>query len=87
MRCQPSEYRPHREAAQMTSIQKLQQFNEDDPDRRLEFYERAISKSDWKANFLPEVLFTDKANIYINGVANRRNLRYGMMPTRTGWVS
>ncbi|KAJ8890603.1 hypothetical protein PR048_010112 [Dryococelus australis] len=45
----------------------LQHLTEDDPDRRAEFYERALNMYRNGLNFVSSVLFSDEANSYVNG--------------------
>ena len=49
-------------------------LSEDDPDRRMEFYEWALSNVNEDPNFSTKILFTDEANFYVNGEVNRQNL-------------
>ena len=51
-------------------------LSEDDPDRRMEFCEWALSNVNEDPNFSIKILFTDEANFYVNGKVNRQNLRY-----------
>ena len=51
-------------------------LSEDDPDRRLEFCEWALSNVNEDPNFSTKILFTDEANFYVNGEFNRQNLGY-----------
>ena len=51
-------------------------LSEDDPDRRMEFCEWALSNVNEDPNFSTKILFTDEANFYVNGEVNRQNLRY-----------
>ncbi|CAM1324679.1 Uncharacterised protein r2_g3343 [Pycnogonum litorale] len=57
-------------------LHMAQQLSEDDPDRRAEFCEWALTKVNEDANFPTKILFTDEANFYVNGEVNRQNLRY-----------
>ena len=53
-----------------------QHLSEDDQDRRLQFCEWALTKVNEDKNFSTKILFTDEANFYVNGEANRQNLCY-----------
>jgi len=54
----------------------LQHYREDNLDRKLEFCEWAPNKCDRDINFTSGILFTDKANFYVNGEVDHQNLCY-----------
>lgn len=54
----------------------VQELNEDDFDRRLEFCEIMREKCDGDRNFLLNIVFSDEATFYLNGKVNRHNCRY-----------
>jgi hypothetical protein len=54
-------------------MQMLQYLSEDDPDRRMEFCRWPVNKLEGDANFSSGTLFTDEANFYVHGEANRQN--------------
>ena len=57
-------------------LHMAQHLSKDDPDRRMEFCERALTKENEDPKFSTKILFTDEANFYVNGEVNRQNLRY-----------
>jgi hypothetical protein len=57
-------------------MQLLQHLSENDPDTRMEFCEWAVNSVDCDVNFPSAILFTDEANIYINGEVSCQDLRY-----------
>lgn len=57
-------------------IHLVQELNEDDPDRRLEFCETMMNRIDAQPNFLYNILFSDEATFTLNGEVNRHNSRY-----------
>ena len=54
----------------------LQNLNEDDPDRRMEFCEWALQHLEESATFSSKILFTDEANCYKNREINHQNWQY-----------
>lgn len=54
----------------------VQELNEDDFDRRLEFCEIMMDEIDADLNFLYRIVFSDEATFQINGNINRHNFRY-----------
>ena len=57
-------------------LQLVHNLSEDDPDRRMEFANWALSQYDRDPHFPASVLFTDEANFYLDGEVNRQNMRY-----------
>ena len=47
-------------------------LSENDPDRRMEFCEWALSNVNEDPSFSTKILFTDEANFYVNGEVNRQ---------------
>ena len=57
-------------------IHLVQELNEDDPDRRLEFCELMMNRINAAPNFLNNIVFSDEATFQLNGEVNRHNCRY-----------
>lgn len=57
-------------------INLVQELNEDDPDRRLEFCELMMEMITQNPEFLRFILFSDEATFMLNGNVNRHNFRY-----------
>lgn len=57
-------------------IQLVQELNEDDFDRRLQFCEIISERVANNNNFLFNVCFSDECTFFLNGVVNRHNCRY-----------
>lgn len=57
-------------------IHLLQELQEDDWDRRMEFCEIMMKKCDEDPNFLNSIVFSDEATFTLNGYVNRHNCRY-----------
>lgn len=57
-------------------IRLVQELNEDDPDRRVEFCEFMMTRIDEDPNFLYNIVFSDEATFQLNGEVNRHNCRY-----------
>lgn len=51
----------------------MQELNEDDFDRHVEFCELMMEKMDEDSNFLPNIVFSDKATFKLNGNVNKYN--------------
>lgn len=54
----------------------VQELLEDDYDRRLEFCEEMMRRCDGNNNFPRDIIFSDEATFYVNGVVNRHNYRF-----------
>lgn len=54
----------------------LQKLSEDDPDRRVQFCEWALSEVESDTDFATGILFSDEASFYVSGELNRQNTRY-----------
>uniref|UniRef100_V5I868 Transposable element Tc1 transposase n=1 Tax=Anoplophora glabripennis TaxID=217634 RepID=V5I868_ANOGL len=54
----------------------VQELLEDDYDRRLQFCEEMMRRCDDNNGFQRDVLFSDEATFYLNGVVNRHNYRF-----------
>jgi len=54
----------------------VQELNEDDFDRRIEFCELMMERIDEDPNFLSNIVFSDEATFQINGNVNRHNCRF-----------
>lgn len=57
-------------------VHLVQELNEDDYDRRLEFCEGMMERIDRNQILLNEILFSDEATFMLNGTVNRHNCRY-----------
>lgn len=57
-------------------IHLVQQLNEDDFDRRLEFCEIMTARITADQNFLFNICFSDECTFYLNSTVNRHNCRY-----------
>lgn len=54
----------------------VQELNEDDPDRRIEFCETMMEMITENPILLQNIVFSDEATFQLNGEVNRRNFRY-----------
>lgn len=63
----------------------VQELNEDDPDRRIQFCEELMNRCNAEPNFIKRVVFSDEATFYLNGTVNRQNCRY-WAPTNPHWM-
>lgn len=54
----------------------VQELNEDDPDRRLQFCETMLQRLNDDDGFLRNIVFSDEATFYLDGTVNRQNCRY-----------
>lgn len=54
----------------------VQELNEDDPDRRIEFCDEMMTIINNDNNFLHNIVFSDEATFQLNGHVNRHNFRY-----------
>jgi len=66
-------------------IHLVQELNEDDPDRRIEFCETMMNKIDEDPPFLYNIVFSDKATFTLKGKVNRHNCRY-WSDTNPDWM-
>lgn len=57
-------------------VQLVQELNEDDPDRRLQFCEALMLRCDQNPNLLSNIIFSDEATFCLDGSVNRHNCRY-----------
>lgn len=57
-------------------IKLVQELNEDDFDRRLQFCELMSERAIQDLNFLFNICFSDECSFYLNGTVNRHNCRY-----------
>jgi len=57
-------------------IHLLQELNEDDFDRCLEFCELMMEKIDAEPDFVYNIVFSDEAMFQFNGNVNRHNCRF-----------
>lgn len=57
-------------------IHLLQELNEDDPDRRIEFCETMMNIINDNALFLQRIVFSDESTFTLHGEVNRQNCRY-----------
>ncbi|EFN73065.1 hypothetical protein EAG_00196, partial [Camponotus floridanus] len=57
-------------------IKLLQELNEDDFDRRLQFCEVMSERITNNPNFLFNICFSDECSFFLNGTVNRHNCRY-----------
>lgn len=54
----------------------VQQLNDDDPDRRIEFCEKLLAMIEEDNSILDKIIWTDKAMFKLNGHVNRHNSIY-----------
>jgi len=66
-------------------IHLVQELNEDDPDRRLEFCETMMTKIDADPMFLYRIVFSDESTFTLKGEVNRHNCRY-WSDTNPSWM-
>lgn len=64
----------------------VQELNEDDPDRRIEFCETMMEMITENPQFLGNVVFSDEATFQLNGNVNRHNFRY-WCDTNPHWMN
>lgn len=57
-------------------IKLVQELNEDDYDRRLEFCETVSERASNNPNFVFNTCFSDECSFFLNGTVNRHNCRY-----------
>lgn len=57
-------------------VQLVQELSEDDFDRRMDFCERLMDICNNDRNFIQNLIFSDEATFYLNGMVNRHNCRY-----------
>ena len=57
-------------------IRLVQELNEDDFDRRVQFCEIMSERAMQNENFLFNVCFSDECTFFLNGIVNRHNCRY-----------
>lgn len=57
-------------------IYLVQELNDDDFDRRIEFCETMMQRIDAEPNFLFNIVFSDEATFELNGHINRHNCRF-----------
>lgn len=57
-------------------IHNVQEINEDDPDRRMQFCEVMQDLCNQNPRFIRQILFSDEATFCLNGKVNRQNCRY-----------
>lgn len=57
-------------------IQLVQELNEDDPDRRMEFCQTLMDRSNQNPLFVENILFSDESTFKLNGEVNRQNCRF-----------
>ena len=57
-------------------MQLIHVLNEDDPDRRLQFYEQLMTLCDGNPNFLKNIVFSDEATFSLKGTVYHHNCRY-----------
>jgi len=57
-------------------IKLVQELNDDDPDRRVEFCETMMEMISQNPRFLENTVFSDEASFELNGNVNRHNCRY-----------
>ncbi|EZA49482.1 hypothetical protein X777_12276 [Ooceraea biroi] len=58
------------------NIHLVQELNEDDFDRRLQFCELMMERADAEPDFSNHVVFSDEATFQLNGYVNRHNCRF-----------
>lgn len=66
-------------------IHLVQELNEDDPDRRIEFCETMMDRIDRNPLFLCNIVFSDEATFTLKGEVNRHNCRY-WSDTNPDWM-
>ncbi|KAJ8948571.1 hypothetical protein NQ318_007575 [Aromia moschata] len=66
-------------------FQLVQELNEDDPNRRLQFCETITNLCQTNLNLQQQILFSDEATFCLNGTVNRQNYRYGSR-TNPYWI-
>lgn len=66
-------------------IHLVQELNEDDPDRRIEFCETMMDRIDEDPPFLYNIAFSDEATFTLSGEVNRHNCRY-WSDTNPDWM-
>jgi transposase len=66
-------------------IHLVQELNEDDPDRRIEFSETMMNRIDEDPLFLYNIVFSDEATFTLKGEVNRHNCRY-WSETNPAWM-
>ncbi|KAJ8960579.1 hypothetical protein NQ318_013868 [Aromia moschata] len=54
-------------------FQLVQELNEDDPDRRQQFFETMMNLCQTNPNLHQQILFSDEATFCLNGTVNRQN--------------
>lgn len=57
-------------------VHLVQELNEDDPDRRIEFCDLMMNRMDNDPNFLHHIVFSDESTFTLTGEVNRHNCRY-----------
>lgn len=57
-------------------IQMVQELNDDDPDRRLQFCEIVTNRCQQDPMFPKNILFSDEATFTLHGTVNKQNCRY-----------
>lgn len=57
-------------------VRLVQELNDDDFDRRLQFCETIMDRMNHDPNFVNNIVFTDEATFYLHGEVNRQNCRY-----------
>lgn len=63
----------------------VQELNEDDPDRRIEFCDNMMERCNADADFVNRIVFSDEATFYLNGTVNKQNCRY-WAPQNPHWM-
>ncbi|KAG8317552.1 hypothetical protein J6590_024785 [Homalodisca vitripennis] len=77
LRMNPSNVTAHNKAHYTTRVPStIERGRLDDSDRRLEFGETVIIRSEAGSNFLRSILFCNKASFKLNGRVNRHNCVY-----------
>ncbi|EFN85686.1 hypothetical protein EAI_09677, partial [Harpegnathos saltator] len=66
-------------------IHLVQELNEDDFDRRIEFCDLMMEKIAEDPNYLSNVLFSNEATFQLNGHVNRHNCRF-WSDTNPHWI-
>ena len=58
-------------------VKLVQELNDDDPDRRVQFAELMMNRMDDDTNFLKRIcVFSDEATFFLNGSINRHNMSH-----------
>lgn len=57
-------------------VHLVQELNEDDPDRRMQFCQEMLDNIEVNGNFPNNIVFSDEATFCLNGFVNRHNCRY-----------